>query len=210
MNPEGIIKKFETIDGNMSKMKVVTVCLAAVMAVIILGALFMSYRYADSKSQLIYVIDQGKSLIALQTTDAATKDQEVTNHVRQFHQYFFNLAPNKEAQEYNFEKAYLLCDQSALKYHNDLQENNYYSRLISNNIIQYIEVDSVKAVTTVYPYKAMVFSTLKLQRLSSVTEYELVTSCSLVNIPRSENNTAGLMMENFAVVSQKQKSQLAR
>lgn len=205
MDSESIIKKFDSIDGNVTKMKTVTVCLAVVMGLVILGSVMMAFSFARSRSEMIYVLDQGKSLIALQTNEQATVDQEVRDHVKQFHEYFFNLAPNEEAISQNCERAYLLCDGSARKYYNDLQENNYYNRLISNNIVQYVYVDSILVDTKVYPYRAAAYCTLSLQRSSSVTRYDLVTTCNVVKMQRSQNNMHGMMMENFAVVAQTQK-----
>lgn len=203
MDSEKIIKKFDSIDGNISRMKVVTVIIACIMGFVMVGSVVSALYYADVKSEQIYVLDQGRSLIAMQTTDKATKHQEILQHVKLFHQYFFNLAPNEESIKRNMEHAYHLCDGSARKYFNDLQESNFYNRLISNNIVQYVDIDSVAVNTKVYPYEAKTYATMTLQRATTLTYYELVTICQLVDTQRSESNTNGLMMENFTVLSQK-------
>ena len=202
VDPEKVIKFFNTIDGNVSGMKHLTLVAAGMAVLLIVIALILAYRYAASASGQVYVIDQGRSVMALRTDETMTANQEAEQHLMMFHHYFFNLAPNRKSIDQNMELAYMLCDGSAKEYYDDLNEDNYYNRLIANNIVQHLIVDSVFVNTNEYPFKAVTYATMELQRSTKVSTYSLVTTCRIVRVPRSPGNLNGMMMENFAVVKQ--------
>ena len=120
-------------------------------------------------------------------------------HVRRFHELFFTIAPDKDAIEKNMERAFVLCDKSAFNYYKDLAEKGYYNRAISGNVNQRIEVDSIHCNFNTYPYAVTTYAREFIVRQSNVTERSLVTTCTLQNSVRSDNNPQGFLMENFLV-----------
>ena len=124
---------------------------------------------------------------------------EAREHVRHFHELFFTVAPDKDAIEKNMERAFLLCDKSAFNYYKDLAEKGYYNRAISGNVNQRIEVDSIRCNFGAYPYGVTTYSRLFIVRQSNVTERSLITTCTLQNSVRSDNNPQGFLMEHFLV-----------
>ena len=79
----------------------------------------------------------------------------------------------------------------------------YYNRLISGNINQVVHVDSVVCDFAVYPYKATTYARQMIIRESNVTERSLVTSCSLQNTGRSDDNPNGFIIEQFTILENK-------
>ena len=128
---------------------------------------------------------------------------EAREHVRRFHELCFTVAPDKNAIESNVKRAFYLADQSAFNYYKDLSEKGYYNRIISGNIQQRIEVDSVVANFDSYPYQVKTFAKQYITRSSNLTTRSLITNCSLVNSVRSDNNPQGFTIEKFNVAENK-------
>src|SRR5690606_30584044 len=178
---------------------------AIVFAVLGMGvagfALWKSYRFAAEQRQKIYVLDQGKSLMLALSQDASlNRPVEAREHVKRFHELFFTLAPDKNAIESNMKRAFNLADKSAFNYYKDLSEKGYYNRIISGNVQQRTEVDSVVCNFDTYPYAVRTYAKQYIIRPSNVTKRSLVTSCLLLNSVKSDNNPQGFNIEKFAVV----------
>ena len=103
----------------------------------------------------------------------------------------------------NINRALQLADKSAYHYYVDFAEKGYYNRLISGNINQVVHVDSVVCDFAVYPYKATTYARQMIIRESNVTERSLVTSCSLQNTGRSDDNPNGFIIEQFTILENK-------
>ena len=97
----------------------------------------------------------------------------------------------------------LMADKSAYHYYVDFAERGYYNRLISGNINQVVHVDSVVCDFAAYPYKVRTYARQLIIRESNVTERSLVTSCSLQNTGRSDDNPNGFIIEQFTVLENK-------
>ena len=120
---------------------------------------------------------------------------EAREHVRRFHELFYTLSPDKDAIEGNIQRAMFLSDRSAYTHYVDLAEQGYYNRVISGNVNQRIEVDSVRCDFNAYPYGVTTYA-----RLLIIREKSLVTQGRLLNSTRSDNNPHGFILEAFRVV----------
>ena len=177
----------------------------AVLCISVVGyALWQSYRFAEQQRQKVYVLDNGKSLMLALSQDASiNRPVEAREHVKRFHELFFTLAPDKNAIESNMKRAFNLADKSAFDYYKDLSEKGYYSRIISGNVQQRIEVDSVVCNFDTYPYSVKTYAKQFIIRSSNVTKRNLITSCHLLNSVRSDNNPQGFNIEKFVVIENK-------
>lgn len=163
--------------------------------------MWKAYSFAEAQRQKIYVLDEGKSLmLALSQDLEQNRPVEAREHVRRFHELFFTLAPDKSAIEGNVQRAMFLSDRSAYSHYGDLAEQGYYNRIISGNVSQRIEIDSVKCDFNTYPYDVMTYARLFIIREKSVTERSLVTHGRLRNSTRSDNNPHGFILEGFHVL----------
>ena len=164
-------------------------------------SVWQSYRFAEQQRQKIYIMDKGKSLmLALSQDVSINRPVEAREHVRRFHELFFTLAPDKNAIESNMKRAFNMADKSAFDYYKDLSEKGYYNRIISGNVQQRIEVDSIACNFDVYPYSVRTYARQFIIRSSNLTERRLVTSCFLINSVRSDNNPQGFNIEKFSVL----------
>ena len=131
-------------------------------------SVWKAYSFAEAQRQKIYVLDEGKSLMLALSQDLEqnrpveaeqNRPVEAREHVRRFHELFFTLAPDKSAIEGNVQRAMFLSDRSAYSHYGDLAEQGYYNRIISGNVSQRIEIDSVKCDFNTYPYDVMTYAT---------------------------------------------------
>ncbi|PXY40888.1 conjugative transposon protein TraK [Flavobacterium cheongpyeongense] len=194
-------KTLRNIENSFRQIRLYAIVFAGLCATVTGYALWKSYGFAELQRQKIYVLDNGKSLMLALAQDASiNRPVEAREHVRRFHELFFTLAPDKNAIESNMKRAFNLADKSAFDYYKDLLEKGYYSRIISGNVQQRIEIDSVVCNFETYPYAVRSYARQIIIRSSNVTRRSLVTSCLLVNSVRSDNNPQGFTIEKFAVV----------
>lgn len=194
-------KTLRNIENSFHQIRLYAIVFAVLCALVTGDALWRSYGFAEQQRQKIYVLDNGKSLMLALAQDASiNRPVEAREHVRRFHELFFTLAPDKNAIESNMKRAFSLADKSAFNYYKDLLEKGYYNRIISGNIQQRIEMDSVACNFDTYPYVVRSYARQIIIRSSNVTRRSLVTSCLLVNSVRSDNNPQGFNIEKFAVV----------
>ncbi|MDQ8141083.1 conjugative transposon protein TraK [Chryseobacterium sp. CFS15] len=197
-------KTLRNIENSFKQIRLFTFVFALLCLVVVGLVIFKSYRFAEEQRQKIYVLDNGKSLmVALSQDMSINRPVEAREHVRRFHELFFTIAPDKNAIESNVKRAFNLADQSAFNYYKDLSEKGYYNRMISGNIQQRIEVDSVVANFNNYPYQVQTFARQFIIRSSNLTIRSLITNCSLVNSVRSDSNPQGFTIEKFNVVENK-------
>jgi conjugative transposon TraK protein len=163
-----------------------------------------AYDFAEAQRQKIYVLDQGKSLmLALSQDLSQNRPVEAKEHVKRFHELFFTLSPDKSAIEGNIERALFLSDRSAFNHYRDLSEKGYFNRVISGNINQRVEIDSVICNFNVYPYDVKTYGRQYIIREKNITERSLITIGRLQNSVRSDHNPHGFILEGFTVLENK-------
>lgn len=194
-------KTLRNIENSFKQIRLYAIVFAVLCTSVVGFAIWKSYHFAEEQRQKIYVLDNGKSLMLALSQDASiNRPVEAREHVRRFHELFFTLAPDKDAIESNMKRAFYLADKSAFNYYKDLSEKGYYRRIISGNIQQRIEVDSVVSNFETYPYSVRTYAKQYIVRSSNLTKRSLITSCYLVNSVRSDNNPQGFTIESFSIV----------
>lgn len=193
-------KSLKNIQTAFSQIRLYIIVFALLCMGITAYALYASYNFAREQREKIYVLDQGKSLMLALSQDASrNRPVEAREHVRRFHELFFSIAPDKDAIEQNMARAFALCDKSAFDYYKDLAEKGYFNSAISGNVNQRVEIDSIQCDFKVYPYTVTTYARMFIVRPSNVTERSLITTCTLQNAVRSDNNPQGFLMEHFVV-----------
>ncbi|MEK6495265.1 conjugative transposon protein TraK [Myroides odoratimimus] len=197
-------KSLRNIENSFKQIRLYAIVFAVVCLIVVGFSIYKSYDFAKEQREKIYVLDKGKSLMLALSQDASiNRPVEAREHVRRFHELFFTLSPEKAAIEGNMQRAFNLSDKTAFDYYKDLLEKGYYSRIISGNIQQRVEVDSIKINFNAYPYKTLTYATQYIIRSSNLTKRNLITSSQLVSAVRSDNNPQGFIIEKFTVVENK-------
>ncbi len=175
-------KSLTNIETSFRQIRLFALVFICLCALVTGFAVWNSYSFAEKQRQKIYVLDNGKSLmLALSQDMAQNRPVEAKSHVRRFHELFFTLSPDKGAIESNIKRSLFLADKTAFNYYKDLAEKGYYNRVISGNVTQTVEIDSVKCDFDQYPYKVNTYARQLIVRESSLTVRSLVTSCRLLN-----------------------------
>lgn len=197
-------KSLKNIETSFRQIRLFGIVFVAMCAVVVSVALIMVFNFAEKQREKIYVLDNGKSLmLALSQDMSQNRPAEAREHVRRFHELFFNLSPDKSAIEHNINRALILSDKSAYNYYTDFSEKGYYNRIIAGNINQFVQVDSVVCDFNNYPYTATTYAKQMIIRESNVTQRTLVTTCRLSNVSRSDDNPNGFIIEGFNILENK-------
>lgn len=196
---ENIVKYFGGIDQELRSRKILVVATLLFSAAVCIGVVVASFMFVRQSLDTVYVVDKGSTIMASIADGEVQRDLEIEDHVRRFHELMFNLAPSTESQKRNLEQALHMADRSAYDWWRDQSEAGFYSRLVSANISQEIQIDSVQFSMQTYPYPARLFGKVYLTRESNITAYDFVSECRLSDVPRSRSNPHGLMIEKFAI-----------
>jgi conjugative transposon TraK protein len=103
----------------------------------------------------------------------------------------------------NLGKALYLSDASAKRQYDDLKETGYYSNIISGNISQQINIDSVTVDTKQQPYYFKCYGTIRIIRPNSIVTRSLTTEGFLRNVARSDHNPHGFLIERWTTLENK-------
>lgn len=163
-------------------------------------ALYQGYRLSEQAADTIYILHNGKVLEASRSSRRENMPVEARDHVRTFHTLFFGLDPDDELIRQRLTKALYLADASAKQHYDNLKESGYYARMVSGNMSQTIEADSIRINTDAYPYRFTYTGTQRITRRTSVTVRRLVTSGTLRHTARTDQNPHGLLIEDWATI----------
>jgi conjugative transposon TraK protein len=164
---------------------------------------YKSYQVVSKAQSRIYILANGKALEAFSAERKDNIPVEAKDHVKMFHYYFFTLDPDEKVIQANITKALYLADASAKEQYDNLKENGYYSNVISGNISQEIESDSISINTEVYPYYFRFKGRQKIIRPTTIVTRSLITEGYLRNVSRSDHNSHGFLIEKWRTLENK-------
>ncbi|MGJ7030881.1 conjugative transposon protein TraK [Niabella hirudinis] len=173
-----------------------------VMAIIICGVslAFASRMIARERSQ-IYVLDNNVPLIATKTNMEDNREAEYKASVAAFHDFFFSMPPDDEYIKRQMDKAMYLIDASGIAQYNTLKEKGYYTNLVSTSSVVTCTMDSIRL--DLNTKKWMFYGKQKIERPSMITIRSLVTEGGLQDIPRTTNNSHGVLITNWKTIENK-------
>ncbi len=163
-------------------------------------ALYKSFESVKLMQNKVYILANGKALEAYASERKDNVSVEARDHVKTFHKFFFTLDPDDKVIKANITKALYLADDSAKRIYDDLKENGFYSGIISGNISQTIQIDSITIDIKEYPYRFKCYANQSIIRTTSILKRNLITEGSLRNVSRSDNNPHGFLIERFNTV----------
>lgn len=196
-----MFQQLKNIDTAFKHIKVFSAVLIIACIFISSFSLVKSYQAVQVAQNRIYILANGKALEAFSAGRKENIPVEAKDHVKTFHQHFFSLDPDDQVIKTNVSKALYLADGSAKSQYDNLKEKGYYSQLISANISQMINVDSIQLDLDQYPYFFRCYATQELIRSTSATTRMLITEGYLRNVSRSDNNPHGFLIERWQTVS---------
>ncbi|WP_245645447.1 conjugative transposon protein TraK [Niabella ginsenosidivorans] len=148
----------------------------------------------------VYVLINGKLVEAI--AQDRNLPVELRDHIRTFHTLFFTLSPDEKAIQSQITKALYLADGSARRIYQNMKEAGYYNNMISGNISQTIEIDSIELDMEKAPYKFRCVGRQYITRPTSVLTRSIVTAGYIrPGLVQSDNNNHGFLIERWEIIS---------
>lgn len=198
-----MFQKMKNIDSAFRYVRMFSIAFILACLLVSVFITYKSFQVAANSQQKIFILANGKALEAYSADRKDNVPVEIRDHVKMFHHYFFTLDPDDKVIQANITKALYLADNSAKQQYDNLKENGYYSNLISGNISQEIQVDSIEININVYPYYFKYKGQEKIIRPTSFITRSLVTDGYLRNVSRSDNNPHGFLIEKWQTLENK-------
>lgn len=165
--------------------------------------IYKSYRIVQETQSKVYILANGKAIEAFSSDRKDNIPVEARDHVRMFHYYFFTLHPDDKVIQTNIKNALYLADATAQTQYDNLRENSYYANIISGNVSQEIQIDSIDVDINQYPFYFKCIARQKIIRATSIVTRSLVTEGFLRNVLRSDNNPHGFLIEKWNTLENK-------
>ena len=163
-------------------------------------AIYKSYEAVQLAEERVFILANGKAIEAFASTRKDNLPVELRDHIKVFHSDFFTLDPDEKVIQANISRALNLADESAKKTYDNLKEQGYYNNLISANISQEIQVDSIELDINQYPFFFRCFATQRLIRSTSTVTRKLITEGYVRNVSRSDNNPHGFLIQRWETI----------
>ena len=189
--------KMKNIDTAFRHIKLFSVIFLVVCAGVCILVVTKSYQLTSQSQQKIFILANGKALEAYSADRKDNIPVEAKDHVKMFHHFFFTLDPDEKVIQSNINKALYLVDGSAKQQYDNLKENGYYSNVVSGNISQEIQMDSITIHTDAYPYYFRYKGLQRIIRPTTIVTRNLITEGYLRNVSRSDNNSHGFLIEKW-------------
>lgn len=168
-----------------------------------IGFFVVAARVMAKAESRVYLFSGGNGFEAF-AVDGSGNDQLFARwQVINFHTNFFGLEPDEQFNERGLRRALYLADGSAKRVYDELRESGYLSGVVSGNISQWIQVDSVSLRMTDNPFQFRCYATETITRPTSRVTRDLVTEGYLRRVHRSDNNPYGFLIERWSILENK-------
>ncbi len=198
-----MFKQMKNIDSAFRYIRLFSLAFIAGCIILSVFIASKSYQLASQSQQKIFILANGKALEAYSADRKDNIPVEARDHVKMFHHFFFTLDPDEKVIQSNINKALYMADGSAKQQYDNLKENGYYSNVVSGNISQEIQMDSITINTDVYPFYFRYKGVQRIIRPTTIVTRNLITEGFLRNVSRSDNNSHGFLIEKWQTLENK-------
>lgn len=194
---QSMFKKTKNIDTAFRHVRTFSIAFLTGCILISVMIAYKSFQLSAQSQQRIYILANGKALEAYSADRKDNVPVEARDHVKMFHHYFFTMDPDEKVIQSNIARALYLADVTAKQQYDNLKENGYYTNLVSGNVSQEMEADSIIISTESYPYYFRYKGVQKIIRPTTIVTRSLVTEGYLRNVSRSDHNPHGFLIERW-------------
>ncbi len=197
------------IQNIESKIRLATVIsLGSLLSSIIICGFVSAYAYQQvaNARQSIYILDNDIPILAKQTNMQLNRPAEYKAAVDLFHSLFFNLTPDDKHIEYQMKRAMYFVDETGVGQYNNLKEKGYFNSILSSSSVLSIQTDSIILDQNRFRY----YGKQKIDRRSATITRSIITEGELIDIPRSENNSHGVLITNWKTIENKDLSNVSK
>ena len=197
------------IQNIESKIRLATVLSlgSLITSIIICGVVSVSaYKQVANARQSIYILDNDIPILAKQASMQMNRPAEYRAAVDLFHSLFFNLTPDDKHIEYQMSRAMYFVDETGVGQYNNLKEKGYFNSILSSSSVLSIQTDSIVLDQNRFRY----YGRQKIDRRSATITRSIITEGELIDIPRSENNSHGVLITNWKTIENKDLSNVSK
>lgn len=188
--------------AQKTKLAMMTVLAAVTGCALICGfTVWRCLSLVSEERQQIYVLDGDIPFLADRARLEANFLMEAKAHIQLFHQYFSNLPPDNDYIKWTVGKAMYMADGTALKQKQALDENGFYSDIISSSAVCTIMCDSINLDE--HERKFTYYGTQLIKRRTRDLKRSMVTTGYIETVPRTQNNPHGLMITGWRTIENK-------
>ena len=162
---------------------------------------FFAYKQVSNARENIYILDNSVPILAKQTNMQLNRPAEYKASVDLFHSIFFSLTPDDKYIDYQMKRAMYLIDESGALQYNNLKEKGYFSSILSSSSVLTLQTDSINI--DIVNKKFIYYGKQIIERRSSTLTRSLITTGGLKDIPRSDNNSHGVLITNWKTLENK-------
>ncbi|MEZ2336829.1 conjugative transposon protein TraK [Mucilaginibacter sp. RCC_168] len=196
-----MFQHFKNIDTAFKHIKLFSYLLIAANVATMCFCIYKSYQVVDRAQNRVHILYNGKVLEALSADRKTNLPVELRDHIKTFHEDFFTLVPDDKQIQATITKALYLADGSAKTAYDNLREAGYYNNLVSANINQQVQVDSIRLDMNSYPYSFTCFATEKLVRATSTVTRRLVTQGKVSDLKiETDQNPHGFLIQGWEIL----------
>jgi conjugative transposon TraK protein len=188
----------QTIEQKIRLALTIAVLSFVTSIIIALSAFHHARTLVQEERRQIYLLDNNIPLVARRTNLLDNREAEYRSHINTFHDFFFSLPPDNDYIERQMARAMYLVDASGVAQYNTLKEKGYYTNLISSSSIVTCTPDSL--VLDMNTRHWVFYGKQKIERPSMVTIRSLVTEGYLQDIPRTPNNSHGVLITHWKTI----------
>ena len=188
--------------AQKTKLAMMTVLATIAGCAVICGfTVWCCVSLVSEERQQIYVLDGDIPFLAERAKLEANFTMEAKAHIQLFHQYFFNLPPDDDYIKWTIGKALYMADATAMKQKQAMEENGFYSDIVSSSAVCTIICDSIhlNEETRKFTY----YGTQLIKRRSRDLKRSIVTTGEIENVPRTQNNPHGLLITHWRTLQNK-------
>jgi conjugative transposon TraK protein len=192
---------FKNIDTAFKHIKLFSYLFLAGCVLLSSFIAWKSYQLVDRAQNRVHILYNGKVLQAIASDRKTNLPVELRDHIKTFHEDFFTLVPDDKQIQATITKALYLADGSAKTAYDNLREAGYFNNLVSGNINQQVQVDSIRLDLNSYPYGFTCYATEKLIRSTSTTTRSLITQGKVSDLKtETDNNPHGFLIQGWEIL----------
>lgn len=193
--------QLKNIDTAFQHIRLFSYLLLLVNLLSIGFCIWKSYEAIDKAQNKVLLLYNGKVLEAAVSDKRHSLPIEIEDHIKVFHEDFFNLMPDDQQIQQTIGNALYLADSRAKKVYNDLRADGYFNNLVSGNISQQVHIDSTRLDLEQYPYPFICYAVETLTRGSSKVTRKLVTQGKVMKLDQAtRNNPHALLILDWQVL----------
>lgn len=191
----------KNIESKIKINKIVSLAAIICATIIAISSIYYGYSVTTNANKNIYVLSDNTPIMALRTDLEVNRPVEYKSQIDYFHSLFFNITPDDAFIEAQMKKAMYLIDETGLQQYRNMKEKGLFSQILSSNSIITLITDSISLDVS---NKIFVFYGKQIiDRKTSRLTRTLITTGTLKDIPRSENNAHGVLIENWKTIENK-------